>query len=64
MPNSEERFEVIYDQRGFPGYYSWDSSASILLDKETGVQYLVFGYKTITPLLDSSGKPVVSALRK
>ena len=67
MPNPEKRFEIIYYQFKIPGFGRLDfsgGSVEILLDRETGVQYLVFGYKTITPLLDSSGKPVVSALRK
>lgn len=66
MPNSEKRFEIIYDQFKIPGFGRLDfsvRSVQILLDRETGVQYLDTGHG-ITPLLDSSGKPVVSAPRK
>lgn len=66
MPNPEKRFEIIYDQYKIPGFGHLDFSGGrvqILLDRETGVQYL-YTDEGITPLLDSSGKPVVSAPRK
>lgn len=55
-----DRFEVIYKD----GSQIRDEGVrQILVDKETGVHYLVWksGYAGgITPLLDSDGKPVIS----
>lgn len=55
---SEKRFEVIYKQgSGFGAYFR------ILRDTQTGVEYLFMGEgygAGLTPLLDASGKPVVS----
>ena len=51
----EKRFEVVYKQ-GMTG------SLKIILDTETGVQYLamVEGYAGgLTPLLDRDGKPLL-----
>lgn len=51
----EKRFEVVYRQ-GMAG------SLKIILDTETGVQYLamVEGYAGgFTPLLDRDGKPLI-----
>lgn len=59
--NKEKRFETIYKENGG---LSNVGNRYILMDKETGVQYLVLnsGYGlTMTPLLDSYGKPVVGA---
>ena len=60
-PKKEERFEYIFNQF-IDGHYH-----TILLDKETGVNYLVCSFNSgsggglgITPLLDSSGKPIVT----
>lgn len=54
----EKRFEVIYKQgSGFGAYFR------ILRDRETGVEYLFMGEgygAGLTPLLDASGRPVVS----
>ena len=53
-----KRFEVIYKQGTL-------STCKIILDKETGVQYLMTtdGYAGgLTPLLDREGKPVVSRI--
>lgn len=50
-----KRFEVIYKQDM--------GSYKILLDKKTGVQYLLAtnGYGGgVTPLLDREGKPIIS----
>ena len=55
----EERFEVVFTD----GSQMKDSGVrKILVDKETGVNYLVWksGYAGgITPLLDSEGKVVI-----
>ena len=56
MAKNDGRFEVIYSS-GF------SKGQRILVDKKTGVNYLyVFdGYGGgLTPLLDASGKPIVS----
>ena len=48
----DDRFEKIYSQKM--------GAVEILLDKETGVQYLICsnGYAGgVTPLLDKDGKP-------
>ncbi|MBQ4061243.1 MAG: xylan 1,4-beta-xylosidase [Christensenellaceae bacterium] len=50
----DNRFEVIYKEGTL-------FTKQILLDKKTGVQYLLIssGYGTsVTPLLDAFGKPV------
>ena len=53
----EKRFEKIYSQAGI----------EILVDKETGVNYLFCsaGYSGgLTVLLDKDGKPVITPVRK
>lgn len=54
--NSEKRFDVIHKEGTVSGF-------KIIVDKETGVNYL-FGWDGhaggITPLLDKDGKPVVT----
>ena len=53
---AEKRFETIYKQGSLTSY-------RIILDRETGVQYLMTtdGYAGgLTPLLDREGKPVIS----
>lgn len=58
----ENRFEVIYTEGTS---LSDNGQKKIMVDKETGVTYLVWksGYAGgITPLLDHSGKPVVTGL--
>lgn len=53
----EKRFEKIYSQDL--------GSVSILVDKETGINYLFCqsGYAGgLTPLLDRDGKPVVTQI--
>ena len=55
-----DRFEVIYKDGS---QIRDEGTRQILVDKETGVHYLVWksGYAGgITPLLDSDGKPVIS----
>lgn len=56
---NDKRFEVVFTD----GSELKDSGArQILLDKETGVHYLIWkaGYAGgITPLLDSEGKVVI-----
>ncbi len=57
---SAERFEVIYREGG---NMTKGGQRQILIDKETGINYLVWssGYAGgITPLLDSEGKPVIT----
>lgn len=60
MANKEERFEVVFTD----GSQLKDSGLrQILVDKETGVNYLVWkaGYAGgITPLLDSEGNVVIT----
>ncbi len=55
-----ERFEVVYKD----GSQIKDEGVrQILVDKETGVNYLVWksGYAGgITPLLDAEGKPIIT----
>ena len=55
----EKRFEVIYKQgSGFGAYFR------ILRDRETGGENLFMGEgygAGLTPLLDASGRPVVSS---
>ncbi len=60
MAKKENRFEVVYKEGSS---ISDEGQRQILVDKETGVNYLVWksGYAGgITPLLDSEGKAVVS----
>lgn len=55
----QKRFEVLYKQGSSFGVY-----VRVLRDKKTGVQYLLAGEgygAGLTPLLDQSGKPVVSS---
>ncbi len=55
---SAKRFEVVYKQGSGFGVY-----VRILRDLKTGVEYLLAGEgygAGLTPLLDASGKPVVS----
>lgn len=52
----EKRFEVLYSQGSL-------STLKIIVDTETGVQYLSVqnGYAGgLTPLLDRNGKPMVA----
>lgn len=51
------RFEVIYKEKGASG-------CKVIVDKETGVQYLFSwdGYAGgITQLLDKDGKPIIKS---
>ena len=60
MAKKENRFEVIYKDGG---QLKDEGFRQILVDTQTGVHYLLWksGYAGgITPLLDSSGKAVVS----
>ncbi len=57
---AEKRFERVYSQGAL-------ESIEILVDKETGVNYLFVasGYAGgLTPLLDRDGKPVVSPIQR
>lgn len=55
--SKKDRFEVIYQETGLK------SEKTILVDKETGVNYLFiangFG-GGLTPLLDKDGKPIIT----
>ena len=60
MAKKENRFEVVYKDGG---QISDEGYRQILVDKETGVNYLVWksGYGAgNTPLLDSEGKVIVT----
>ncbi len=60
MAKKETRFEVVYKEGS---QLSEEGVRQILVDKETGVHYLLWkaGYGAgITPLLDSDGKAVVA----
>ena len=60
MAKKETRFEVIFKDGSD---ISEEGSRRIILDKETGVNYLAWksGYGAgLTPLLDSDGKVVVT----
>ncbi|MBE6786355.1 MAG: xylan 1,4-beta-xylosidase [Ruminococcaceae bacterium] len=55
----DNRFEKVYSQSSFSG------STQILVDKETGVNYIYHssGYGGgLSPLLDREGKPVITAV--
>lgn len=57
---AEKRFERVYSQGAL-------ENIEILVDKETGVNYLFVtsGYAGgLTPLLDRDGKPVVSPIKR
>lgn len=55
--SKKDRFEVIYQETGLK------SEKTILVDKETGINYLFvangFG-GGLTPLLDKNGKPIIT----
>lgn len=55
--SKKDRFEIIYQETGLK------SEKTILVDKETGINYLFvangFG-GGLTPLLDKDGKPIVT----
>ncbi len=55
---TDKRFKTIYKQGSLTSY-------RIILDRETGVQYLMTtdGYAGgLTPLLDREGRPVISRI--
>ncbi|WP_418566561.1 DUF6440 family protein [Peptacetobacter sp.] len=55
--SKKDRFEVIYQETGLK------SEKTILVDKETGINYLFIanGFAGgLTPLLDENGKPVIT----
>ena len=58
MAKKENRFKIVYKQGAM-------DVIEILVDKETGVNYLfrTNGYAGgLSPLLDREGKPVITAL--
>ena len=62
MAKKDNRFEVVFRDGSA---IKEDGMRQILVDTETGVNYLVWkaGYAGgITPLLDREGKPVISAV--
>ena len=57
----ESRFVTVYKETTF------NTKTRILVDKETGVNYIFFleGYGAgLTVLLDSEGKPVITPIEK
>ena len=57
MVKKEKRFEKVYSQGA--------GSTQIIVDKETGVNYLYHsgGYGGgLTPLLDREGKPIITSV--
>ena len=63
MAKKENRFTVVFKDGG---QLSDEGVRQILVDTETGVNYLVWksGYAGgITPLLDSEGKVVITEVR-
>lgn len=55
--SKDNRFEVSFSQSKF------GSSTQVLVDRETGVNYLFHrdGYSGgLTPLLDENGKPIIT----
>ena len=61
MAKKEERFEVIFKDGSM---LKDEGIRQILVDKETGVNYLCWNYglgASITPLLDSEGTVVIPA---
>ena len=57
MGKDDDRFIVTYKQASFA------KEIQILVDKETGVNYLLTWYSQgvgLTPLLDKYGKPVIT----
>lgn len=64
MGNKENRFKVVYKDGG---QLAEDGVRQILVDTQTGVNYLAWksGYaEGITPLLDSSGKVIVTPVER
>ncbi len=63
MAKTEKRFDVTFLQSGFA-----NPDFKIIVDRETGVNYLVTMNGTvssgITPLLNPDGTPVVTPVRK
>lgn len=58
MRKREDRFVKVYTENDFTENYM-----AIYVDKQTGVNYLFSCYGNaggLTPLLDSTGKPVVT----
>lgn len=55
--SKNDRFEVVYKQGN---ELSYKGVIQILVDKETGVNYLSQYNVGLTPLLDESGKPVIT----
>lgn len=56
----EKRFKVVSEEA-----FAFGSSTTILLDQETGVNYLVVSGTAgegITPLLDTEGKVVITPI--
>lgn len=59
MAKKNRRFVVALSEGGF------SDTAAVLVDKETGVNYLYYQFGTsggLTPLLDREGKPVVTTV--
>ena len=52
------RFERVRGER-----YHDSRTLEIVVDNETGVNYLITGRGGITPLLDKDGKPVITPIK-
>ena len=62
MAKKNKRFEVIESEN-----LGLASLVNILVDKETGVNYVFYqqGYSGgLTPLLDNKGNPVITEIKK
>ena len=60
MRKREDRFVKVYAENDFTENYM-----AIYVDKKTGVNYLFSCYGNaggLTPLLDSTGKPVITSV--
>lgn len=53
-PIKGKRFEQLFRQGGMA------NAPEILVDMETGVEYLVMSRGGVTPLLDRDGKPLLA----
>ncbi len=59
MAKKEKRFIVAYEESSFT---TW---SHVIIDRETGVNYLYYGASTgggLTPLLDREGKPIITTV--
>lgn len=57
-PIKGRRFEKLFKQGGMV------NAPEILVDMQTGVEYLVMGRGGVTPLLDRDGRPLLAPFAK